>query len=127
MPGSPNKATEVATAAKLISDHAVGATLSSFRVFGINSLKTYLDLDALKDQVLESAEAVENILHLRFTHHSIDIDLQRTGTVAWHAIDSESASKNPTGRFTFSNGFALTLAEPAKTKRIAFWVREPST
>ncbi|WP_190232759.1 hypothetical protein [Streptomyces avicenniae] len=127
MPGSPNKATDVVTAAKLISDHAVGATLSSFRVFGINSLKTYLDLDVLKDQVLESVEAVENILHLEFTRHSIDIDLQRTGSVSWHAIESESAGKNPTGGFFFSNGFTLTLAEPARTKRISFWVRERST
>ncbi|MET9091368.1 hypothetical protein ABZX72_04700 [Streptomyces cyaneofuscatus] len=127
MPGSPSKATDVVTAAKLISEHALGGTLSSFRVFGINSLKTYTDPGVLEGQVLESAEAVENILRLKFTHNYIDIDLQRTGSVAWHAIDGESASKSPTGRLIFSNGFALTFAEPAKTKRIAFWVKEPST
>ncbi|MDQ0940736.1 hypothetical protein [Streptomyces sp. V1I1] len=127
MPGSPTKATDPTSAAKLISDHAIGATVSTFRVFGINSLKTYSDPDALQGQALESVAEVENTLQLKFTRHSIDVDLQRTGSVIWHAIDNTSASKSPTGRLIFTNGFALTFAEPAKTKRIAFWVKEAST
>ncbi|MFB6956625.1 hypothetical protein ACFCYB_06185 [Streptomyces sp. NPDC056309] len=120
------KAVDATSAAELISERAAERTVLSFQVFGINSLKTLLDPAQLADQTLIKAELRNNLLSLLFDRNRVDVDLQRTGTVTW--VDSEftqddtPVARRPTGRLIFKESGILEFTEPAKTKRIGFWI-----
>lgn len=120
------KAADAASAAELISERAAGRTVLSFQVFGINSLKTLLDPAQLADQTLMKAELRNNLLSLLFDKNRVDVDLQRTGTVTWvdaeFTQDDTPVARRPTGRLIFKESGILEFTEPAKTKRIGFWV-----
>jgi hypothetical protein len=120
------KAGDATSAAELISQKATGRTVLSFQVFGINSLKTLLDPAQLANQTLIKAELRDNLLSLVFDKNRVDVDLQRTGTVTWvdteFTQDDTPAARRPTGRLIFKKSGILEFTEPAKTKRIGFWI-----
>lgn len=119
-----------AQSAQRVRARVVGKIISSFRVYGINSLKT-LDpsLDALiGDQIVDLlAQADGRRVELVCRDHVIDIDLARTGKLA--GLDEASpwnlagGGPMPTGRLIFGDNTGLDFKEPAKTKRITFAVR----
>ncbi|MEV5232371.1 hypothetical protein [Streptomyces pseudogriseolus] len=129
MPSSPRKikAADATAAVELITDKALGREVASFEVFGINSLKTLEDPAQISSQVLREAELSEDRISLTFDTMRIEIDLQRAGSVVWSneqlSVDDTAVSRRPTGRLVFCESGVLSFEEPAKTKRIGFWIK----
>lgn len=119
------------TAAEVASLHAeclYGATVSSFAVFGINSLKSMdVPLDALKGQIVGAMSSTgEATFELVVGEYVMEVDLQRTGRVVWLdtlAPWSFGKPSMPTGQLILYDGGGINFAEPAKTKRITFRLR----
>lgn len=115
---------------RVIRERVVGKKIGSFRVYGINSLKT-LDppLDVLAGAQVESLLVEDDIRRVELVcgDYVIDIDLARTGRLlvlreadTWTPGDGDPM---PTGRLIFDDGTGIDFKEPAKTKRITFVVR----
>ncbi|MEV4630463.1 hypothetical protein AB0J90_29785 [Micromonospora sp. NPDC049523] len=113
-----------------VRERVAGKKIGSFRVYGINSLKT-LDppLDALVGDQVVDLLAKDDVRRVELVclDHIIDIDLARTGRLtalgeagAWSPAGGGSM---PTGRLIFDDGTGLDFKEPAKTKRVTFAVR----
>lgn len=121
------KATDVASAAELLSKQATGRSVARFQVFGINSMKTLPDPAELSNQTLRNARVKGGLLVVAFDRNCIEVDLQRTGVMNW--LDEEfdpsgaQTARRPTGRLTFSGSGVVEFVEPAKTKRISFWIK----
>ncbi|MFC1412830.1 hypothetical protein ACEZCY_27950 [Streptacidiphilus sp. N1-12] len=112
----------------MIAENAIGQTVAEFRVFGINSLKTLVDPAAFVGKRLKGIAIENQNLLLSFETITLEVDLQRTGGTTWFskasAISSPVGPRLPTGRLLFADGGALDFSEPAKTKRIAFWIKQ---
>ncbi|WP_147376327.1 hypothetical protein [Micromonospora radicis] len=107
-----------------------GKKIESFRVYGVNSLKTLapsLD-DLVGDQIVDLvAQDDARRVDVVCRDHVIAVDLERTGKLAAlreaAAWSPAAGTPMPTGRMTFEDGTGLDFREPAKTKRITFAVR----
>jgi hypothetical protein len=120
------KASGAPDSALLISQIDQELIVSSLQVFGINSLKTVVDPGILTGEPLKAASVEDDRLLLLFEAVEIRVDFQRTGGVQWipelESAGAPSVSRLPTGRLSFSSGARLDFVEPAKTKRIGFWI-----
>jgi hypothetical protein len=113
-----------------VRERVAGRKIASFRVYGVNSLKTLdppID-DLVGDEVVdlvpqEGTSRVEMICR----DHNVDIDLARTGRLTTLPDAGPWSPSNggpmPTARVIFDDGSGLDFREPAKTKRIAFSLR----
>ncbi|MGI5147199.1 hypothetical protein ACQEVC_12590 [Plantactinospora sp. CA-294935] len=107
-----------------------GKKIESFRVYGVNSLKTLapaLD-DLVGDQVVDLvAQDDARRVDVVCRDHVIAVELERTGKMAAlreaAAWSPAAGTPMPTGRMTFEDGTGFDFREPAKTKRITFAVR----
>jgi hypothetical protein len=126
-PTQTEKASGVADSVPVIAENALGQAVAEFRVFGINSLKTLVDPAAFAGQILKDVAIENGNLLLSFETVTLEVDLQRTGGTAWlstaNTIGSPVGPRLPTGRLIFAGGGGLDFSEPAKTKRIAFWIK----
>ncbi|MEU8015986.1 hypothetical protein AB0B74_08470 [Micromonospora parva] len=107
-----------------------GKKIESFRVHGVNSLKTLVPSldDLVGDQVVDLvAQDDARRVDMVCRNHVITIDLERAGRMAalreGAAWSPTAGTSMPTGRMTFEDGTGLDFREPAKTKRITFAVR----
>lgn len=102
---------------------AVGQTISTLQVLGINALKTTLPMpDALTGDVITSSDVQGRLFTICTAGHEVTFDLQRTGRLVWLETAERyvmaPGSPGPTVRLILANGQGLDLTEPAKTKRI---------
>jgi hypothetical protein len=101
----------------------VGKTISAAQVLTPNALKSVVPLSALTAATIETFDLGAG---RTFTLHTgeclLTVDLQRTGRVVLlpsaQAWSPASPGGRPTARFHFTDGSAIDLSEPGRTKRI---------
>lgn len=101
----------------------VGEEIAQLQVLGINSLKAVAPspLELVGRQVT-ATEVNGRIVTFQAGNLRAQIDLQRTGRLAWldHATPASLGDPSlPTLRLLLASGSALDFREPAKTKRIS--------
>lgn len=116
-------------AAALLKENALGCTVESFHVFGINSLKTLQPPTSLAGGTLTDVAVEDSFLLVTVNEWELKIDLQRTGAATWFSPSTNSTDgarlSTVTGQILFTDGSRVDFVEPAKTKRIAFWLSRP--
>lgn len=106
-----------------------GRRITLLQVLGINSLKSLTPpADAVVGDTVEGIDVAARTLTLRTSRHLITFDLQRIGKVVWLSSSDPfrvGCGPMPTVRL-ITDGGAVDLIEPAKTKRITVVVNERS-
>jgi hypothetical protein len=110
--------------------HLMGKKVAALHVYGINSLKTVDPplVELADEEVVDViASEQERQLDVVLVHHTVAIDLARTGSAVpvlaaapWALSDG---TVMPTARFIFRDGTGVDLREPAKTKRVTVTIR----
>jgi hypothetical protein len=108
----------------LLARHLVGRSIRNLQVLGVNSLKTVTPHpDALVGAEVRSAHCTDRVVTISTAAHTVRIDLQRTGRIAWlkdaDLWQASSGARQPSARLLLDDGTGLDLTEPAKTKRIS--------
>lgn len=102
-------------------------TVSLLQVLGINSLKSVTPpLEDLVGEGIEGSDVDDRIVTLHTARYSVVFDLQRTGKVVWlHSAEPYRLAPGamPTVRL-ITDGGAIDLTEPAKSKRITVVLRD---
>jgi hypothetical protein len=100
----------------------VGKTIPSVQVLSANALRSILPLTALDLATVETVLlGVERTFTVLTSGHLLKVDLQRTGRVvplaSAQAWTHTATGGRPTARLQFTDGSAVDLSEPGRTKR----------
>ncbi|QCR42460.1 hypothetical protein C1N91_01755 [Curtobacterium sp. SGAir0471] len=101
----------------------VGKTVSAVQVLAPNALKSVVPLSVLASATIETFDlGAGRTFTLHAGEYLLKVDLQRTGRVmslpSAQAWSHASPGGRPTARLQFTDGSAIDLSEPGRTKRI---------